>query len=534
MSGRPIPLSRAILLAALPLLGWWLTGLFDLDEGFYGAVVAEMNRRHEWVTPYYNGQPWFEKPILLYWLAKPTMALFGSDFGARLPSVLCSLATIAIVGFWGEKRLRPGAGALAALVLGSSLLPVALGRMMMTDPPLVLCMTVAFLGYWEAMRRPWCLVGVGAALGFGVLAKGPVALLLFVPAMIYLAVRNREALLSLALAPTLLLCLVLPGIPIHLASPGWTEVASLLKTLLAFAILLAIGLSLAKKFGPCEVRRFVLPWLSSLFCLVVVVAAWYFPAYIANGQTFVQKFLIEQNLGRFTGGDAAHTLGFATLPVFIPIVLLGMAPWSWWLWDAWRNRSDEDHRRGYLWAWALTVFLFFSLSGAKLIHYVLPLFPPLALLVADRLTLKPWALRLAVRMVVFMALFANAGFLVWYRVSGQEEAHRLVRLAARFPDGRPVPEVALYQIGRREASRGTGGTRLMETSLPSLTMVLDRAPVVIEEPSGIQKLPAGSRVFTRTGRIADPALLDLSEVGRGENYVVYRKGSLSEQLRTAP
>src|SRR5262249_44035004 len=63
--------------ACLPLLGWWLTGLFDLDEGFYAAVTAEMNRRGEWITPYYNGQPWFEKPILLYWAAKPCVALFG-------------------------------------------------------------------------------------------------------------------------------------------------------------------------------------------------------------------------------------------------------------------------------------------------------------------------------------------------------------------------------------------------------------------------------------------------------------------------
>ena len=46
-------------LAILPLLGWWFYGLFDIDEGFYGAVVAEMNRRGEWITPFYNGKPWF-------------------------------------------------------------------------------------------------------------------------------------------------------------------------------------------------------------------------------------------------------------------------------------------------------------------------------------------------------------------------------------------------------------------------------------------------------------------------------------------
>jgi 4-amino-4-deoxy-L-arabinose transferase-like glycosyltransferase len=88
MSGqtRGLPPRLALFFACLPLFGWWMTGLFDVDEGFYGAVVAEMNRRHEWITPFFNGQPWFEKPILVYWLAKPCMMLFGPNFGPRLPA----------------------------------------------------------------------------------------------------------------------------------------------------------------------------------------------------------------------------------------------------------------------------------------------------------------------------------------------------------------------------------------------------------------------------------------------------------------
>ena len=77
-----------------------MTGLFDVDEGFYGAVAAEMNRRHEWITPFFNGHPWFEKPILLYWLAKPCMMLLGPDFGPRLPSVLCTVALFVVCGFF--------------------------------------------------------------------------------------------------------------------------------------------------------------------------------------------------------------------------------------------------------------------------------------------------------------------------------------------------------------------------------------------------------------------------------------------------
>ena len=48
------------LLAALPLLGWWLFGLFDLDEGFYATVTREMLRTGDWITPHFNGEPWFD------------------------------------------------------------------------------------------------------------------------------------------------------------------------------------------------------------------------------------------------------------------------------------------------------------------------------------------------------------------------------------------------------------------------------------------------------------------------------------------
>ena len=94
-----------LLLAALPLLGWWLYGLFDLDEGFYASVTGEMLRRGDWITPYFNGEPWFEKPILLYWFAAPSVALFGEAIGPRLPSIFASLGLYALVGIFLSSRL---------------------------------------------------------------------------------------------------------------------------------------------------------------------------------------------------------------------------------------------------------------------------------------------------------------------------------------------------------------------------------------------------------------------------------------------
>ena len=158
-----------------------MTGLFDIDEGFYGAVVAEMNRRGEWITPYFNGKPWFEKPILLYWLAKPCMLLLGPYFGPRLPSVLCTIALFVVSGYFVKKRYGAAAQSFTIICLGTSVLVLGLGRQMMTDAALNLAMTAGFLSFYESLvgDRRWRIL-TAFCLGVGVLAKGPVALILFI------------------------------------------------------------------------------------------------------------------------------------------------------------------------------------------------------------------------------------------------------------------------------------------------------------------------------------------------------------------
>ena len=222
----------ALCLAVVPLLGWWLTGLFDIDEGFYAAVVAEMNRRGEWITPFYNGQPWFEKPILAYWLAKPMLAIFGDMIGPRLPSVLSAIGCYLLVAWYARRRISEGAAAWSVAILGTSLLFIAVGRMMMTDMPLVLAFSAAMLTFWESLvgNPRWRLLTAGL-LGIAVLAKGPVALAFFV------------------------------------LIAGWTY------------------------YREPDLRpKFRGQWLLGTLILVAVIGSWYIPVYLANGQTFVQKF----------------------------------------------------------------------------------------------------------------------------------------------------------------------------------------------------------------------------------------------------
>jgi len=473
----------ALLIAILPLLGWWATGLFDIDEGFYGAVVAEMNRRHEWVTPYYNGQPWFEKPILLYWLAKPCLMAFGDQWGPRLPSVLTAIGVYALMVWACRRRLSDLAGTWSVLILGSSLVFVALGRLMMTDMPLALALSAAMLTFWESLvgDRRWRLL-TAALLGVAVLAKGPVALILF-------------ALVA-----------------------GWTFWKQ-----------------------PALRPSFRGQWLLGTAILAGVIAIWYVPAYLASGDLFVQKFLIEQNVGRFTGGDKAHTIKAAWAYVlYVPVVLFGMMPWSFWLGKAWPRKGAEagpqmgDFPR-YLSAWATITFLFFSISSAKLPHYILPMFVPLAMLLGDHFARAKakLGLALAVAWTVIAAVVANFGQVWWYEASGQREAHEYARYIRENSPLGYEDSVAVFQMPRRDKSLGTGKPKLQETSLPSLLMYLDRD---VNEAETVQEVVDGKShwLLTRKGRITPSVVRQFRASGKSlapvgpapANYELYEVKTL--------
>ncbi len=468
MTKRPI--LPWVLLSCLPLLGWWTYGLFDLDEGYYAAIVAEMNRRGEWVTPYFNGHPWFEKPILLYWLAKPCIALFGVWVGPRVPSILATAGLYALVAWFARRRLSVRSEVLAPLILGSSLLVVAAGRMMLTDPLLVLCLSAAFITFWESLvDRPQWRILTAFCLGLGVLAKGPVALILFVPIA------------------------------------GWTF------------------------YREKDLRStFRGSWLPGVLVLVATICIWYVPAYLANGKFFVDEFLIKQNIGRFTGGDQAHTLhGPAGWVFYIPILLLGMAPWSFLLFRAWpkRDRSvgvpadvrivGEDANatslRRYFATWGLTIFLFFSISGAKLPHYVLPVTVPFALLVADDLArrwpeLTPKRLALPVAWLLAIWAIAQSGFQIYHDGNALLPGfHREVQDLAQYvaASAKPTDTVAEYQMSRREHDLGTGKPKIQETSHPSLLLYLNRTVVDTDDFQDLLKQPSPVWIITRWNRIGD-------------------------------
>jgi 4-amino-4-deoxy-L-arabinose transferase-like glycosyltransferase len=406
----------AAIFCVIPLMGFWAYGLFDLDEGFYGAIARDMMRRNEWITPTLGGDPWFEKPILIYWLVIPAIRIFGEDIGPRLPSVLATLGLAFAIARWLKPKLGIDTAVSAAIVYGTSLLAVAIGRMFLTDPLLALLMGLCLMLFYDSCQgRPGLRAWSGLCLGLAILAKGPVA------GVFFLLIAG----LAYWLIPSM--------------RPGYKK-----------------------------------GWIAAILLCLAAVASWYVPCYLANGDIFVQKFLIDQNIGRFAGGDTAHALdGWKALlhPIYFPLILLlGLLPWAGFLQlKQLRTKPEESgtaQLRAYLWTWFWVILVFFSISGSKLPHYILPALAPLAMLAVESafrhgLTAKK-IFTVAEAYVPLALIFMWFGFTYVDR-TGNADLHKTVkqmRVDHAFS--------SLLVIGVEGKKSDEGGLKMNETSHPSI------------------------------------------------------------------
>jgi len=181
--------SRAWLLAALALSFLYFFGLTDAglvgpDEPRYASIGREMARSGDWITPRLWGEPWFEKPPLLYWMTASAHKLgLGEDLAPRLP---VALASVVFLIFY-HRLLRAEFGRRAALfasaILATSILWVAFSQVGVTDLPMSAAFSAAMLlglRWLSTGDRRW-LAGAAFFLGVSVLAKGLVPLALGLP-----------------------------------------------------------------------------------------------------------------------------------------------------------------------------------------------------------------------------------------------------------------------------------------------------------------------------------------------------------------
>ena len=174
------PWALALALLALALFQLGAAPLFDVDEGAFSEATREMLASGDWGHTTLNGEDRFDKPILVYWLQSASVSAFGlNEFALRLPSALCAWGwALALFGF-AAPRLGQRSAANAALMLATSLGVLAIGRAATADSLLNLLLVLAVFDAWRwlesesktALRRAF------AWMGLGLLAKGPVAVL---------------------------------------------------------------------------------------------------------------------------------------------------------------------------------------------------------------------------------------------------------------------------------------------------------------------------------------------------------------------
>lgn len=448
-------------LGLLPFCFFWLTGLFDVDEGFYGAAIRGMLESGDWILPRYRGEPWLEKPILLYWLASPTVAVFGEVVGPRLPSVLASIGTIWLSYRFAQRRWGWESARMVPLMFGGSVLFVLPGSMLLADPSMTFFLSAGIILLIEAIsgetRLAWF---AGACLGLAMLAKGPVSLVV--------------TLLVLAWS--------------YIADPQYRE----------------------------RYMRFAFPILAGS---IAVSCLWYVPAYLASPQAFVDEFVIKQNIMRLAGGDKAHGVwAWAYIIYYIVVLGVAFAPWSWI--GAKRLKSLATIEDRWLVRWFAVIFVLFTLSGSKLPHYILPATVPLGLLAAKFIGERrgnPYPV-IGAAMCLFCTLITAIAVPVYYSSSGQREAHELVR-SVRGSEGR----LWTYQLRPKERRIGPQ-LNLQESSLPSLEFYCPGTLEAFDE-SDLERVAPGDFVFTRKGRISTELAkrlgLDVQKRGYTDRYILY-------------
>jgi 4-amino-4-deoxy-L-arabinose transferase-like glycosyltransferase len=322
-------MSRWLGAAAVAASFFWMLGaapLFDVDEGAFSQATLEMFERADFASTYLNGEPRYDKPILVYWLQAAGVALLGAnEWAFRLPSAICATLWVLFTYLFVKRFYGIERAWLAAVSLATSLGVFIIGRAATADALLNCLVAASMFAAWLHLstgRRRW-LYAAHAAIGLGVLAKGPIAVLI-------------------PLATTLIFCL-------------------LKRDLKTWA-------------------RAVFDW-RALLLLVAIAAPWYAVILAKEGWAFVDGFIFKHNVARFGGPLQGHggsllyyfpALLFITLPftaLLVPVALR--------LRDIWR-----DDLQAYLLTWFVFVFVFFSLSGTKLPHYVLYGYTGLAVLMA--------------------------------------------------------------------------------------------------------------------------------------------------------
>lgn len=379
-------LSAIFILFGILYLGFtFARPLASPDEGRYVEIPREMVATGDWVTPRLNGMPYFYKPPLFYWMQAAAIKTFGINrVSARAANSL--MAVLGICATYCAARALYGrkAGIASAAVLGTSLLYYALGQIVTLDMTVSVFVAGALFSFIVALKKSGVWRG-GLILAFFLFCA--------------LAVLSKG-----------LIGALIPGAVI-------------------FIYAISVGPALFLK----SLRISDAAWVGlGIVLFLAIVAPWHILAAMANpalensegvlskkwdGQGFFWYYFIHEHILRYIDADTSmRNQPFWFFFLFAPI---GLIPWLFILPQSiadvvrggWNNLRKNNSPMLFFGIWVMFVILFFSFSKSKLVPYIIPIYPALAVVVGVWLA-KVWENPKAFRLNVPAWLLIAGGYML--------------------------------------------------------------------------------------------------------------------------
>jgi 4-amino-4-deoxy-L-arabinose transferase-like glycosyltransferase len=338
--------------------------LLDPDEGLHASIAQEMVERGDWVVPHFLGKAFLDKPILYFWCQALSLKCFGmNEFAVRLPGLFLGLLGCVTTGIVGGKMFGRTTGLISGIFYGTMILPVALAQAAVHDVALVPCVNLAILLFWQADRtKSWksstgYALTIGVILGIAILAKGltGVAMVgvtygsyLLITRQLTLAACYR-GLVSLLIATAIA---SIWYIAVEMREPGYLHYYFIERHVLGFA-------TATQSHGDA-------PWWLYLPVLLVGGLPWigYLPITIRELFATSKPSQPSEPGGFSPRVEVASDLTIQTEGINPP------ARFS-------RNRSAC-----LLWCWLIGCTILLSVAQSKLVTYLWPVFPAVAILAA--------------------------------------------------------------------------------------------------------------------------------------------------------
>jgi len=295
--------------------------LFNLDEGAFSEATREMLENKDFITTYLNGNLRFDKPILIYWLQALSATIFGlNEFAMRLPSAIAATIWAYVIYLFASRVYNKEIGIISAFLMVTSLQISLIAKAAIADSLLNMFLALSMYNLYLFINtnENKRLYYTFAFIALGTLTKGPVAILIPLATYFIYSLLKRD-------------------------------LKRFFKTI----------------FNP-----------KGLIIFSTIALPWYIIEYIQQGEKFIEGFFLKHNIKRFSTSLEDHA---GSIFYFIPVILIGLLPYTSLFLKYLKNIRDFEI---FGTIWFLFVFIFFSLSGTKLPHYVIYGYTPLFIFMA--------------------------------------------------------------------------------------------------------------------------------------------------------